>query len=292
MPILLGTSGWSYDDWVGPVYPEGLPPQDRLRHYAERFPTVEVNTTFYRTPPPAMVRGWVRRTEGVPRFELTLKAPKLLTQDALAKRDAGTCAQLAAEWADLVARPLSDAGRLGALFLQLSPGVLHNERSLERIAATLAALEQYPVAVELRNKTWLDDEGRVREDAIELLDAHDAALVAVDGPSFPPVVQGHARHAYVRFHGRNADVWHRRGKVEKDASDPRMNRYDYRYSEDELRPWAKRFKELEKRTRVVRGYFNNHPNGNAVLDAQVFEGMVGRLAERSREARTARLPDV
>lgn len=287
MPALVGTSGWSYKDWEGPVYPKDLPRAEQLPFYARHRPTVEVNTTFYRTPPRRMIEGWIERTKDVPRFELTVKGPRDLTQKAMAKESPAACARLAREWADAVPRVLAEAERLGAVFLQLSPGVLHNRDSLERLERVLEALQDFPVAVELRNKTWLEppDRQHVQPDALQTLDAYDAALVAVDGPSWPNMLfDGHATHGYVRFHGRNVDVWHRGRVVEKDPEDPRMDRYDYKYDPKQLRPWADAVRE-QAREKTVRVYFNNHPGGQAYHDARIFDGL---LAGRARpEAETS-----
>ena len=292
MPALVGTSGWYYKDWEGVVYPKGLPVHERLLFFAERVPTVEVNTTFYRTPPPKMVQGWLDRTTDVPRFELSLKAPRDLTQKAMAKESPDACARLAREWVEAVVRRIAEADRLGALLLQLSPGILHNRESIERLEATLDALQDYPVAVELRNKTWLEppERARMRPDALQTLDAYDAALVIVDGPSWPILFEGNASHAFLRFHGRNADVWHRGRVVEKDAEDPRMNRYDYFYTEKALEPWADRVRGLAEE-KVVRTYFNNHPGGQAYHDAKIFEHLlagVPRKADAAAAQRTLR----
>ena len=280
MPALVGTSGWSYKDWEGIVYPDGLPRAEQLPFFAQRLSTVEVNTTFYRTPPRKLVEGWIERTRDAPRFEFTVKGPKDLTQAAMAKASPQECARLAREWVDAVPRLLADAERLGAVFLQLSPGVLHDRPSLDRLERTLEALQEFPVAVELRNKTWLEpDRQRVQEDALQTLDAYDAALVAVDGPSWPTMLfEGHASHGYVRFHGRNADVWHRGRTVEKDEKDPRMNRYDYKYDPDELRPWAEAVRRESEKGKTLRVYFNNHPGGQGYHDARLFEGMLSRAA--------------
>lgn len=265
MGVLTGTSGWSFKDWEGLVYPKDLPRPDQLPWLARRLPTVEVNTTFYRTPPRKTLDGWIERTRDAPRFELTLKAPRALTQEAMAKASPDEAARIAQEWADAVAAPLAQAERLGALFLQLSPGVLHGRASLERLERVLETLHAWPVAVELRNTTWLSppERAHLRPDAMRMLDAHDAALVAIDGPSWPTMLfEGNASHAYVRFHGRNADVWHRGRVVEKDREDPRMNRYDYLYGEEKLRPWAEKVRALAReKPREVRVYFDYHPSG-------------------------------
>ena len=98
----------------------------------------------------------------------------------------------------------------------------------------------------------------------------------MDGPSWPILFEGSASHAYLRFHGRNADVWHRGRKVENDPEDPRMNRYDDFYSEKALEPWADRVRDLAEE-KTVRTYFNNDEEAMAILDAEELGDQVERL---------------
>jgi len=106
----------------------------------------------------------------------------------------------------------------------------------------------------------------------DLMKERGVAVCAVDGPSMPPIVEDTARHAYVRFHGHNEDIWYK-----KDAEDDRMNRYDYNYREAELQPWKKRLEPLVGGT--VRAYFNNHPHANAARNAKLFESIMGVESE-------------
>lgn len=270
MSLRIGTSGWAYDDWQGTVYPPSLAQSERLRWYATQFPTVEIDSTYYRDPAPSVVQGWIERTKGAPGFELSVKAPQTLTHEALVDADPGACAQLTEQWAGLVARPLAHAQRLGAVLLQLSPAVVFGRHALARLDATLAALAPMDVAVEFRNRTWHDDAGAaLQPEALALLSEHRAAAVIVDGPSFPDIIadQPEVRHAFVRFHGRNRENWWKRG-----AST--IERYDWLYGDDELRPWAARLATLARSKDVVRTYFNNHVEGKAFRNAQTMEGML------------------
>lgn len=268
--LRVGTSGWSYDDWIGKVYPPSLPAAEWLHFVAERFPTVEVNSTFYHTPAPGIVAGWLAKVRDRPGFEFSLKAPQALTQEALASGSPDDAGDLARAWRRAVAEPLHDAGRVGAVLLQLAPAVRWSVETRHRLEAVFDALAGLPLALEPRHGSWLAG-GALAREALALLDARDVALVALDGPSFPALVAGDASHAYVRFHGRNADVWFAGRKVEEDPDDPRLNRYDYAYEDDELAPWAERLAALARRREVVRIYFNNHPEGHAFRDAERFE---------------------
>lgn len=269
MPVWVGTSGWSYDDWDGHVYPRGTAAGDRLPTYALRFPTVEIDSTYYRDPAPAVVKGWIEKTRELQRFEFSVKVPKTLTHEALVDASSGIVSRIAQGWRVLVADPLADAGRLGAILLQLSPAIVRKGSALERLDVALSALKPHRCAVEFRNHTWHSEEPMLDPDTIALLDAHNAAAVVVDGPPFPPIVAGAADHAFVRFHGRNADRWHKKETYYGE-------RYDYAYSEAELDPWAKRLAELARERRDVRIYFNNHVEGKAFRNAEQFEALLER----------------
>lgn len=271
VPLRVGTSGWSYDDWEGHVFPRTVDASERLAFYAQRFATVEIDSTYYRDPAAPIVTGWIAKTRGARDFEFSVKTSKLLTHEALVDGAGDEIRRIAQAWRLLVADPLADAGRLGAVLLQLSPTVVRKGSSLDRLDVALDALKPHRCAVEFRNQTWHTEDGSPSLDAdtIALLDAHNAAAVIVDGPPFPPIVAGAADHAFVRFHGRNADRW---GKKERYYGD----RYDYLYSDDELDPWAKRLAALAKAKRDVRVYFNNHVQGKAFRNGETFEAMLER----------------
>lgn len=267
MPVQVGTSGWSYDDWEGHVYPKTVAPSDRLAFYAERFPTVEVDSTYYRDPAPGVVKGWIEKTRALPSFELSVKAPKALTHEALVDAPLGEVERVASAWRALVADPLAEARRLGAILLQLSPALVRHGGSLDRLDVALAALRPHRCAVEFRNRTWHDERPGLDPDTLALLASHGACAVVVDGPPFPAIVEGAAAHAYVRFHGRNVDRWSKRDEYYGE-------RYDYLYSEEELRPWATRVGALARDGTDVRVYFNNHVEGKSFRNGGSFEQML------------------
>src|SRR5215470_13428237 len=147
MELLAGTSGFSYKEWLGHFYPEKLPGSEMLRYYSERFPTVEINNTFYRMPAEAMLAQW---TGQVPeRFQFTLKAPRRITHE-LRLREAE------AHVAEFVRRAGALGSKLGVLLFQLPP---YLKKDLPRL---IAFLEHIPsgtrVAMEFRNDSWQDEE--------------------------------------------------------------------------------------------------------------------------------------
>ncbi len=266
--MLVGTSGWSYDDWVGEFYPPGLGKDKWLEFYAKYFSTTEVNSTYYTFPSAAVVHSWIAKASKLQGFEYSLKMPKCVTHESLLL-DVGHAREFEAK----VLAPMRDAGCLGATLIQLSPYVMRVEKGKEtdhigRLGALLEHLDtsSFAYAVEFRHRSWLEGGGLAGE-AKDLLKKRNVAACAVDGPSMPPIVEATAGHSYVRFHGHNTDIWYK-----KKPDDSRINRYDYNYAEGELLPWKKR---LEPMRGTIRAYFNNHPHASAVKNARLLESLMG-----------------
>jgi len=230
MSLRIGTSGWSYPSgkgtWNGVFYPAtrskraGTAGFDELRFYAEHFDTVEVNSTFYGQPRAEVTRTWVDRTPVD--FEFSLKLyqkfthPKMFKEAALKSAPGSQGALL-----DLLAQvtqsdiddfrrgidPLASSGRLGALLAQFPPSFKDSAQSREYLAQLLRAFSGYPVAVELRHRSWSDAVG----DTLAMLNAFGAAWVQIDEPKFRfsirqnflPNVTG---FYYMRLHGRNGRI--------------------------------------------------------------------------------------
>lgn len=251
--LLLGTSGWDYPEWVGPVYPaRGV--ADKLRYYATRFPIVEVNSTFYRLPPPSVAASWARRTPAS--FRFAAKFPRTITHD---KRLVDTAPEL--EQFLEVLRPLRDAGKFAAALLQLPPSLSFEPSTVRRFYGSLP--RDLPVAVEFRERSWLVP------DSYALLREFGLAHAIVDGPHLPVVLEVTAPFAYVRWHGHGSPLW-----------------YDYRYSAEELAAWVPRLRELERSVPVVYGFFNNHFRGDAAENCRTFAEQLGVPLGASRPWRT------
>src|SRR6185295_13356147 len=161
--MLTGTSGYSYKEWVGPFYPEKTPASAMLRCYAERFPTVEINNTFYRMPAESLLEGWAREVPGT--FAFTLKAPQRITHFKRLK-------EVALDVALFTRRAAVLGDRLGMLLFQLPPFL---KKDLPRLRDLLGALPAgQRVALEFRHESWQDDE------VYEALRACGAALCVVE----------------------------------------------------------------------------------------------------------------
>src|SRR5688572_20449117 len=180
--IWVGTSGYNYPEWKGSFYPSDLPAAKMLPYYAARFPTVEINYTFYRMPTEKLVAGWAGQTPSP--YKLTLKAPRRITHDSRLKN----CSELVGRFC-LVASTLGD--KLGALLFQLPPSL---KKDLALFDAFLAELPlRTCAAFEFRHPSWLDDEVFAR------LAARNLALCVADSEKMSTPVRVTADYAYFRL---------------------------------------------------------------------------------------------
>ena len=180
--IWVGTSGYNYPEWKGSFYPSTFPAAKMLPYYAERFPTVEINYTFYRAPTEKIVDGWSRATPEA--FKLTLKAPKRITHDARLR----DCGDRVRQFLDTAA---TLGPKLGALLFQLPPNLKKDVGLLD------AFLDTFPprvsAAFEFRHTSWLSDE------IYERLRARNLALCVADSEKLATPVEITADYAYFRL---------------------------------------------------------------------------------------------
>jgi uncharacterized protein YecE (DUF72 family) len=289
--LRIGTSGWNYPSgkgtWNGVFYPparrrpKGF---DELAFYAEHFNTVEVNNTFYAQPRPEVTRGWAQRTPAGFEFSVKLfqkfthprmfreRVARDLPEDARDDRHAiASLAQPNDADLDVFRRgldPLASAGRLGALLAQFPPSFKDDPPSREYLERLLRALADYPVAVELRHRSWSDRIG----ETLALLNGFKAAWVQIDEPKFQfsirqnylPNVTG---FYYMRLHGRNAAKWWRHDKSE--------DRYDYLYSADELKEFTTTADAARQLVKKLYLYANNHFSAKSVANATMIKEQLG-----------------
>jgi uncharacterized protein YecE (DUF72 family) len=182
MAIWVGTSGFSYPEWRGSFYPEKFPTSQMLPYYAARFPTVEINNTFYRMPNEKAVADWNAATPE--NFKLTLKAPKRITHDSRLKDCADSTQRFLA-----VANTLG--AKLGAMLFQTPPFLKKDIAVFDAFLATLP--EGVQAAFEFRNPTWMDEEVFAR------LRARNLALCVADSEKFSTPVEITANYAYFRL---------------------------------------------------------------------------------------------
>jgi len=234
----IGTSGWSYKEWVGIFYPSE---KGMFSFYASVFNTTEINSTFYSYPSANLVKGWRKMApEG---FRFAAKIPREITHKK--KLDLSLEVQRDLERFLNLMKPLYDDEKLGPLLLQLPPGFKRdgkNERVLEKFFSILSS--DYAFACEFRDESWLVP------NVFGILREYNVAYVIVDEPLLPPIVEVTADFSYVRWHGRGKRPW-----------------YNYRYKVGELEEWLPRIEQVTKKAKVFYGLFNNHFYGYAALNA-------------------------
>jgi uncharacterized protein YecE (DUF72 family) len=256
--IRIGPAGWSYKDWEGIVYPPHGSRFDHLAYLSSYFDTIEVNSPFYRIPPPTHASSWARRVAGNDDFSFTVKLYRGFTHET----GLGTT-DLDAYRAFL--DPLASAGRLGAVLMQFPWSFKNEPQSIERLEQLFDGLAAYPKAVEVRHGSFQNDT------FAKFLDERGVSLVNIDQPLFSASVRPDEMVTgplgYVRFHGRNYQKWF--------AHEESWERYDYLYPEEELKPWAERIDRMagEKDVFVVT---NNHFRGQAIVNALDLSRMLGR----------------
>jgi len=241
MGIFIGTSGWSYDHWTNVLYPEGLPPRDRLARYAERFATVELNASFYRWPRASSFASWRRRLPDG--FRMSVKAPRGLTHAKKLYAPEVWVQRIIECWHEL-------GDKRAVLIVQLPPGM---ERDDARLGYFLKLLPDWvTVAVEFRHPSWHV------EAVFRLLEEHGAAYCVMSGAGLPCILRATARTVYLRMHGPD-----------------QHNLYGGSYSAEDLAWWADRIREWESAGHDTFVYFNNDGGGNAVRDAAELRRLLG-----------------
>jgi uncharacterized protein YecE (DUF72 family) len=282
--IHIGTSGYSYDEWVGPYYPEGTRSADFLAYYARDFAITELNFSYYRMPSQQILARLADKTPES--FRFVLKAHRSLTHDR------------SSSWRDDAARFVDAAaalwttGRLAGVLLQF-PFSFHytreNRRYLGALCGELAGRlgdgggprdpragagagddgagpkrpPGAPLFLEYRNAEWQ------RESVYDEMRERGIALVVTDMPELRglpgtrPVVT--SDRAYLRFHGRNAKQW---------WEGDNRSRYDYLYSEQELGTWVEPIRSIADQVAELIVMFNNHANAQAVINAKQLIGML------------------
>jgi uncharacterized protein YecE (DUF72 family) len=256
--IAVGTSGYSYNEWVGTVYPEGTKPKDYLGCYAKLFSTVELNFSYYAMP---KAENLSKLLEDGPGVSFSIKAHRTLTHDIDAYK-----------WQDeaktylAAMEPMLQAGRLEAILFQF-PYSFHytadNRRYLDKL---LSFFKGVPQAVEFRTADWFS--GKV----IDGMRERGVPLVSLDMPQLPklpPLMDVVTSPlAYIRMHGRNQDAWWGSSSWEQ---------YNYLYSDEELESWGARIERIVRQAQRVLVYFNNHPLGKAARNANTLIKILTRI---------------
>ncbi len=252
---LIGTSGYSFKDWVGTFYPDGTQPRDMLANYVQRFQTVEINFTFYRVPPARTIEAITNRApEG---FRFWVKANQATTHEGdRSIRD---------QFLDGLAG-MREAGKLAGLLFQF-PQRFHRTIANRKFLA--AALEDYtllPAAVEFRHASWEDPS------VLQSLRERNVTLVVPDVPDLRGLFRIGAaattRTGYLRLHSRDASKWY---------GGEGVDRYDYSYSREELEEIVEAWEDLDEPMDEVYTFFNNCHHGQAARNAAALRRILGQI---------------
>ena len=311
--ILLGTSGYSFPDWAGRFYPPGIERGKLLDFYAREFPAVEVNSTYYRIPPPATMQAMERKTP--PEFEFVVKTHHDMTHVRSLDPELYRVFARAVE-------PILAAGKLQGIMAQFPTSFHRTAENENFLVALKERLPEVPLFVEFRHRSWAE------ESVWERLETEGIGYVSVDEPDLPGLVPpiarvtGPERIGYVRLHGRNKENWWRnpergrpdrgdgsrgesrgavRGSVEgtrRRAAEPvtaaeygplfaataapptpgpsgtSSDRYDYLYSEAELQEWVGKIREMTAKAKKTFVFFNNCHVGQAASGAKLMRRLL------------------
>lgn len=239
MRTYIGCSGFSYKDWKEKFYPKDVPQKKWLEYYASHFNTVELNSTFYRTPKTKTFEKWYNETPND--FRFSVKGSRYITHLKQLKE--------VGEYVDNFFRaiePLKE--KTGCILWQLPPKLKRNDERLEAFLKTLSSSHDH--TIEFRNMSWFDEE------VYKLLEKYNVALCLLSAPDdLPEIVRKTGHSMYVRFHGKTE--W-----------------YNYNYSYEELRTWYQKITAAQPDK--LYAYFNNDYEAYAAYNAQALNRLFDR----------------
>jgi len=285
--VLVGTSGYSFPDWVGPFYPPGTASSDFLGYYARHFSCVEVNSTYYGIPQPRVMAQMEKKTPDG--FRFIVKLNQAMTHES------GTDPALYSRFLEVL-EPLKDAGKYRGLLAQFPWAFRREPRTKAHLEELRARLPGEPLWVEFRHSSWMHPQ------LPAWLAERSLGYCAVDEPALPglvpPVTHVTNGIGYVRFHGRNARNWWGSGSraepvvVEGSAAPGHpapaaagargrreQLRYDYDYSERELAEWLLKVNTLASQAKQTYLFFNNCHAGQAARNAKLMEELLRRSGQ-------------
>ena len=253
--LYIGTAGWSYKDWAPNFYPFSQSKEfSWLKYYSRYFNTVEVNSTYYTYLPPNIIKNWLRQIEEIGEFLFTVKLHMDFTH-----RHSFTEEQVQAVRYNLDI--LKESERLGGVLMQFPYSFACTKPNIDYLGQLIKKFEGYDKFVEVRHRSWQGKKAKT------------ITFCTIDQPQigeaieFNPVVGN--KMAYVRFHGRNTEVWKKSlanfGK--RQTYEERSARYKYLYSPGELIEISERIKEIYDKVKKIFVIMNNHPHGDAVANA-------------------------
>jgi uncharacterized protein YecE (DUF72 family) len=263
--VRIGTCSWADEGLVKHWYPPGVrTAETRLRHYAERFDTVEVDSPFYRLPARETAARWAERTPAG--FVFHAKASKAMT----GHEETDSVDREFAEFRDALS-PLEEAGKLRGVLLQYHPRVKKSAEALDELRRVPELLAPLVALIEFRHESWMTEDERAH--TLSFLERHGLAYVSVDSPRtrasnvMPRIAAATHEVAYIRFHGRNWKTWNKKTKTSGE-------RFDWLYSREDLEDWVGSIAKLAEEAHEVYALFNNNRYDYAPRSAQVLRGLL------------------
>ena len=290
--IKIGAASWHE---IPSYYPPGCTsPGDKLRFYSSEFPMVEVDTSYYAIPAPHIPPTWVEHTPED--FTFDVKAfrlftnhptpPRFLPRNVREELPGGLADKRSLYYKDLplalkdqlwgmfkeALDPIHGAGKLGVVVFQFPHWFMPKRESFSHIEECKERMSEYRIAVELRNRFWLQDDSL--EETLGFLRHSGICFVAVDEPqgfnsSVPPLADVTGELGIVRFHGRNRDTWEKKGL--KSSSE----RFDYYYSEHEMEEWVPRIMMMKQYAQEVHVVMNTNNQDQAIANARLAAKLLG-----------------
>ena len=243
--IYFGTSGFSYNDWVGNFYPTGIPKREWLTYYAREFNACEVNSSYYALPQPSTLKAMAEKTDED--FLFCFKANQEMTHQ---REDNARIFEAFHQ----VLEPVIADGKFGCILAQFPYSFRLNRHNWDYLKLFRERLGELPVVVEFRNAQWVSSE------VFDWLRHLDLGFCCVDEPQLPnllpPLAEATSKTGYVRFHGRNSAKWWEHEQA--------YERYDYSYSPSELSEWLPKIQKLDSAAEKTFIFANNHWRGQAV----------------------------
>ena len=254
MQLWIGTSGYSYPDWVGAFYPAGMSPQKMFTHYVQRFPLVELNYTFYR---PAERTSLLRLAHKAPEnFQFIVKLHRSLSHEHDLSEARGIREAVDA---------LQQENRLLALLCQFPQEFHYTSQNLGRLEAVADKFPGHTLAVEFRHYSWHVPE------VTDWVRQRQLHLVSVDVPNIPSLYPRQLvltnQLIYIRLHSRNKNGWYGTDKT----------RYDYNYSDQELLEWINALTQAVDKADRALMLFNNCHGSQAALNAQRVQKLLEQM---------------
>jgi uncharacterized protein YecE (DUF72 family) len=253
--LFIGTSGYSYEDWLGEFYPKDLPKNEMLSYYSQYFNSVEINFTYYKIPNRFTLINMAKKVGDD--FSFSIKASGLLTHERTENQS---------DFANFIEaiKPLIDVGKLACVLAQFPWSFHPSMENYDYLKMFRDKFMDIPIVYEFRNSQWISNE------TFNFLKENGIGFCCVDEPNLkgllPPVAVATSDITYVRFHGRNKDNWWKHTQA--------YERYDYLYSNQELLEWVPKIKELETSSKKTFLYFNNHFKAKAVNSAQLLINLI------------------